>query len=92
MLKLFQFSYRFTNAYKTKLVEMITINGNLFILVNSMAFENDGCNICNQAQLQLNEIEKRINCAQVSETNESCHLKPEDTYLITLDWYCIPPN
>ena len=49
-------SERFTTAFKSPSVQLISIRGNHFILLNSMAMEGDGCFLCRPAQIQLNQI------------------------------------
>ena len=49
-------SERFISAFKSPSVQLISIRGNHFILINSMAMEGDGCFLCRPAQIQLNQI------------------------------------
>jgi len=44
------------------------VKGNVFVLVNSMAFEGDGCNMCLDADARLQQISKSLRCAQVMAT------------------------
>lgn len=53
---------RFVKGFNSSAVQVITIRGNHFILVNSMALQGDGCFLCKSAELQLGEIEKTLKC------------------------------
>jgi len=55
---------RFTNAFSSPSVRLIRVKGNMFVLVNSMAFEGDGCNMCLDADARLQQISKSLRCAQ----------------------------
>lgn len=48
---------RFVSAFNAPAVQLITIRGNHFVLVNSMALEGDGCFLCKPAEQQLSQIE-----------------------------------
>ncbi|XP_074645767.1 metallophosphoesterase 1-like [Tubulanus polymorphus] len=63
---------RFKESFSAPSVRMLDIEGNLFILVNSMAFENDGCFLCKDAQEKLLAIHKRLNCAKIHSTEGEC--------------------
>ncbi|XP_063978966.1 metallophosphoesterase 1 [Diachasmimorpha longicaudata] len=69
---------RFMNAMKAPSVKRVTIRGNHFVLVNSMAMEGDGCFLCRSAEVALNKIAKHLKCARgIGECNE---LKSIDRY------------
>ena len=51
---------RFVSAFNAPAVQMITVRGNHFILVNSMALEGDGCFLCKPAEQQLTRIESKL--------------------------------
>ena len=57
------------DVYQSDLIEVLSIKDNLFILVNSMAFENDGCDMCEEAQAQLADVKKWMECSMVREIN-----------------------
>ncbi|KAF2905570.1 hypothetical protein ILUMI_00618 [Ignelater luminosus] len=54
---------RFVSGFNSSAVQLITLRGNHFVLVNSMALEGDGCFLCRAAELQLSQIEKILKCA-----------------------------
>lgn len=49
--------HRFKKAFNTTGIELISIRGNHFVLVNSMALEGDGCFLCRPAEAELTRIE-----------------------------------
>lgn len=51
---------KFANSFKTSGVQFITVRGNHFVLINSMALEGDGCFMCKPAELQLINIESEL--------------------------------
>ncbi|XP_013421893.1 metallophosphoesterase 1-like [Lingula anatina] len=71
---------RFKKAFKTPSVRMMDIQGNLFVLANSMAFEGDGCDICQRAERQLQEISVRLKCAQGRYTAGHCEVEDPKYY------------
>lgn len=50
---------RFVTAFNAPAVQLITVRGNHFVLVNSMALEGDGCFLCKPAEQQLTKIESK---------------------------------
>lgn len=52
---------RFVTGFNSSAVQMISINGNHFVLVNSMALEGDGCFLCRAAEVQLQQIASMYN-------------------------------
>lgn len=48
---------RFVSAFESPAVQMISLRGNHFVLVNSMAMEGDGCFLCRPAEVELSKIE-----------------------------------
>ncbi len=56
---------RFFRAYSTESVKMIRLKDNIFVALNSMAFEGDNCDMCQDAEDRLREIATSLNCAQV---------------------------
>ncbi|KAB0798267.1 hypothetical protein PPYR_09260 [Photinus pyralis] len=53
---------RFISGFNASAVQFVTLGGNHFVLINSMALERDGCFLCKSAELQLAQIEKKLNC------------------------------
>ncbi|KAF5274966.1 hypothetical protein FQR65_LT04309 [Abscondita terminalis] len=66
---------RFVNGFNSSDVRIVTIRGNLFILVNSMALEGDGCFLCKAAEVRLAEIEKTLKCLKYNHTCSDTTLK-----------------
>lgn len=64
---------RFTQHLSAPLVRMVDVKGNIFILLNSMAFEGDRCSMCREAEEQLQEIHRTLLCAKG--LNASCSHK-----------------
>nr|XP_023016112.1 metallophosphoesterase 1 isoform X1 [Leptinotarsa decemlineata] len=62
---------RFVSAFNSPAVQLITVRGNHFVLVNSMALEGDGCFLCKPAEQQLTKIEKILQCTKGTYT-EKC--------------------
>lgn len=56
---------RFTAAFKSPSVKSINIKGNIFVMLNSMAFEGDRCSMCAEAQEKLQGIAHTLSCARV---------------------------
>jgi len=57
---------RFAKAFSSPSVRLVRVKDNTFVLINSMAFEGDGCSMCLDAELQLQQISDSLRCAQVS--------------------------
>uniref|UniRef100_A0A0N5ANU3 Metallophos domain-containing protein n=1 Tax=Syphacia muris TaxID=451379 RepID=A0A0N5ANU3_9BILA len=53
---------RFVNKYNTTFVSHATIGNNHFVLINSMAMERDGCQLCRQAEKELDILQKKLQC------------------------------
>lgn len=53
---------RFATHFNNTGVEMYTIKGNHFVMINSMAMQNDGCSFCNAARQDLNRISEKLKC------------------------------
>lgn len=52
---------RFVSAFDSPAVRIVSVRGNHFVLVNSMALEGDGCFLCKPAEQQLIHIECKLN-------------------------------
>jgi hypothetical protein len=59
---------RFASAFSSPSVRMLRLNGVIFVMLNSMAFEGDNCEMCSEARRQFTKITKSLNCAKVSMT------------------------
>ncbi|XP_029037616.1 metallophosphoesterase 1 isoform X1 [Osmia bicornis bicornis] len=55
---------RFVNGLKSPSVKRISIRGNHFVLINSMALEGDGCFLCRPTEIALNKIAAHLKCAK----------------------------
>ncbi|KAF5279751.1 hypothetical protein FQA39_LY05441 [Lamprigera yunnana] len=66
---------RFVNGFNSSGVQVITMKGTHFVLVNSMALEGDGCFLCKDTELQLSHIEKILKCLKGNKTCEKNNLK-----------------
>jgi len=53
---------RFQAAFKTKPVRKVRLKGVVFVLLNSMAFHQDGCSLCQEAERRLNKISSNLTC------------------------------
>jgi len=51
---------RFASAFDAQSVRLVSVKGNHFVLVNSMAMEGDGCFLCRPAELQLQKISSKF--------------------------------
>lgn len=57
---------RFVNGFKTPSVKRVSMRGNHFVLINSMALEGDGCFLCSPTENALNKIATHLKCAKNS--------------------------
>ncbi|CAH1133814.1 unnamed protein product [Ceutorhynchus assimilis] len=57
---------RFEKGFKSPPVQLVSLRGNHFVLVNSMALEGDGCFLCQPAEVELRNIEKILKCSKNS--------------------------
>lgn len=48
------------SAFDSPAVRIVSVRGNHFVLVNSMALEGDGCFLCKPAEQQLMHIECNV--------------------------------
>ena len=56
---------RFASAFDTPSVNMVRVKDNIFVMLNSIAFEGDYCDMCREAEKQLADITEELSCAQV---------------------------
>ncbi|GBM10350.1 Metallophosphoesterase 1 [Araneus ventricosus] len=59
-----QLKDRFEKSFNTSSVELLTINNNIFVLVNSMALHGDNCFLCKPAEDKLKDISEMLRCAK----------------------------
>lgn len=50
---------RFMESMKAQNVKRLSIRGNHFVLVNSMALEGDGCFLCKPTEIAINKISSK---------------------------------
>lgn len=60
---------RFVEAFQAPSVQAVTIEGNVFVLINSMAMEGDSCNMCKTAEEKLQTIGNRLRCDKSRSAN-----------------------
>jgi hypothetical protein len=61
---------KFIHLYKpTQIRKRSDIN---FILVNSMALENDGCGFCKRAQNEIKQLNTTLDCLKNHKSNKEC--------------------
>lgn len=59
---------RFVRAFNVTPITVTVIRGNIFVLINSMAMERDGCFLCEEAKMQLEKLFLALNCTEVGLT------------------------
>ncbi|CAH0602976.1 unnamed protein product [Chrysodeixis includens] len=57
---------RFESKLKSPPVQMVSIRGNHFVLINSMAMEGDGCTLCARTVAQISNISNILRCSSGS--------------------------
>ncbi|XP_037927776.1 metallophosphoesterase 1 homolog [Teleopsis dalmanni] len=62
------FINRFEKHFNNTGVELYTLKDVHFVLINSMAMENDGCRYCTTAQQKLNKISDQLECLKKPST------------------------
>lgn len=65
--------HRFDTAFNITSVNMLTLKGNTFVLLNSMAMEDDGCDFCRAANKQLQKISNILYCSKEGKNNQHCN-------------------
>lgn len=69
---------RFNRSFGTRYLTLHAAADALFVSVNSMAMENDGCRLCVQAQRELKRINSTLEClkkrdaSSLVENNKEC--------------------
>ncbi|KAL9974909.1 hypothetical protein ACROYT_G012011 [Oculina patagonica] len=53
---------RFSSVFDSPSVKLLSIRGNLFVLVNSIALQGDECSMCSEAMTQLTSVAEKLNC------------------------------
>ncbi|KAI5743349.1 hypothetical protein M8J77_017172 [Diaphorina citri] len=55
---------RFSRAFNSSMVKLLSIKGSYFVLINSMALEGDGCFLCKPAQDRISLISAKLKCSR----------------------------
>lgn len=55
---------RFRGAWTAPSVRRFSLQGNHFVMLNSMAFEGDACAMCQEAEKRLAKVAKELACAR----------------------------
>ncbi|CAG9566687.1 unnamed protein product [Danaus chrysippus] len=61
-----QLANRFEEKMKSPPVQLVSIRGNHFVLLNSMAMEGDGCTFCSRAVAEIDKIADIMKCSSGS--------------------------
>ncbi|KAL8616292.1 hypothetical protein ACOMHN_056235 [Nucella lapillus] len=56
--------HRFEEAFGSQSVGLLKIEGIVFVLLNSMAMEKDGCGLCRKTQKELADVSLQLQCAK----------------------------
>ncbi|KAG8201209.1 hypothetical protein JTE90_019848 [Oedothorax gibbosus] len=67
-----QLKERFEKSFNVSSVEMLSIHGNIFVLVNSMAMHGDKCFLCKPAEDKLKLIAQKLKCSKDPSADKSC--------------------
>ncbi|XP_060077652.1 metallophosphoesterase 1-like [Ylistrum balloti] len=62
---------RFEKAFSSPSVQLFEFHGNLFVLMNSMAMEGDGCKLCAETVNSLEKISQQLKCAEGQTSSDS---------------------
>lgn len=62
--------YRFEEAFGSKSVALLRVRGVVFVLLNSMAMEGDGCDLCSETEEALHKVSTQLRCAKGTATSE----------------------
>ena len=57
-----QLSKRFEKDFNVTGVNLLNLKGNVFVLLNSMALEQDGCALCEKAEQELKQVSSQLKC------------------------------
>lgn len=61
---------RFENVFNPE--RLFSWKGINFVMVNSVAMEGDGCNICSEEEAELRKISRRLNCSLKESGSRHC--------------------
>ncbi|KAE9418006.1 hypothetical protein Angca_007412, partial [Angiostrongylus cantonensis] len=54
----------FEERFNRSIVDTVTIKGHHFVLITSMALYGDGCRLCYEAEMKLENLAKELDCAK----------------------------
>ena len=69
---------RFQKEFGGGAVRLLRMGGNFFVLLNSMAWEQDGCRLCAEAEKQLSLVNATLACLRNSNADYRCDLLLDD--------------
>ncbi|XP_062933258.1 metallophosphoesterase 1 isoform X2 [Cynocephalus volans] len=61
---------RFEKVFNSE--RLFSWKGINFVMVNSVALEGDGCGICSEAEAELTEISRKLNCSREEQPPSQC--------------------
>lgn len=61
---------RFEKVFSSE--RLFSLKGVNFVMVNSVAMEGDGCSICSEAEAELREISRKLNCSREVRGSSQC--------------------
>ncbi|XP_041495134.1 metallophosphoesterase 1 isoform X2 [Microtus oregoni] len=61
---------RFEEVFSSE--RLFSWKGVNFVMVNSVAMEGDGCSICSEAEAELREISRKLNCSREVQGSSQC--------------------
>lgn len=62
---------RFEKAFSSPSVQLFQIQGNIFVMINSMAMEGDGCKLCAATVTSLEEVSWQLKCSEAQTSTKS---------------------
>lgn len=62
---------RFEKSLGMPPVKLVRFRGLIFVLINSMAMEGDGCNMCSLAERKLRKLSERLRCSLADDKNNA---------------------
>ncbi|CAK8696186.1 unnamed protein product [Clavelina lepadiformis] len=69
---------RFLISFQSKNVQVLNIQDNVFVLVNSMGLEEDDCNMCADVESRLQYVSRSLKCSQNKDAeSDECATLPQ---------------
>ncbi|XP_051019436.1 metallophosphoesterase 1 isoform X2 [Acomys russatus] len=66
---------RFEKVFSSE--RLFSRKGVNFVMVNSVAMEGDGCSICSEAEAELRDISRKLNCSREVQGSSQCEGKQQ---------------